>query len=137
MEKINQVHEGRNIKRFREMLGIKQETLAYELGEGWSQKKVSQLEEKVEEEILNQVSKILNITPEAILKFNEEAMINYSNTFYDNSSADSAYMNMSGCKFNPPDKLLEVHEENKRLYERLLEAEKAKLEYLEQLLKQK
>ena len=29
----NKVHEGRNIKRFREMLGIKQETLAQELGD--------------------------------------------------------------------------------------------------------
>jgi len=27
------IHQGRNIKRFREMLGIKQEMLAHELGE--------------------------------------------------------------------------------------------------------
>jgi DNA-binding XRE family transcriptional regulator len=33
------IHQGRNIKRFREMLGIKQEALAHELGEDWSQKK--------------------------------------------------------------------------------------------------
>lgn len=30
------IHQGRNIKRFREMLGIKQEVLAHELGEDWS-----------------------------------------------------------------------------------------------------
>jgi DNA-binding XRE family transcriptional regulator len=29
----NKMHEGRNVKRFREMLGIKQEALAFELGE--------------------------------------------------------------------------------------------------------
>mgnify|MGYP001551983140 CR=1 FL=1 len=40
------VHEGRNIKRFREMLGIKQEALAAGLGEDWTQKKVSLLEQK-------------------------------------------------------------------------------------------
>ncbi len=34
MEK--KVHEGRNVRRFREMLGIKQETLAYELGDDWN-----------------------------------------------------------------------------------------------------
>jgi hypothetical protein len=34
----NKVHEGRNVKRFREMLGIKQEALATELGEDWTQK---------------------------------------------------------------------------------------------------
>jgi len=28
----NKIHEGRNVKRFREMPGIKQEALAYELG---------------------------------------------------------------------------------------------------------
>ena len=30
------VHDGRNVKRFREMLGIKQDALAYELGEDWN-----------------------------------------------------------------------------------------------------
>ncbi len=40
------VYQGRNIKRFREMLGIKQEVLAYELGEDWNQKKISMLEQK-------------------------------------------------------------------------------------------
>jgi DNA-binding XRE family transcriptional regulator len=35
----HKIHEGRNVKRFREMLGIKQESLAAELGEDWTQKK--------------------------------------------------------------------------------------------------
>jgi len=50
------IHHGRNIKRFREMMGIKQEALAFELGPEWSQKKISQLEQKeeVEEELLRQ-----------------------------------------------------------------------------------
>ena len=39
----NKVHEGHNIKRFREMLGIKQDALAFELGEDWNQKKISLL----------------------------------------------------------------------------------------------
>lgn len=34
------IHEGRNVKRFREMLGIKQEALAFELGDDWNQKKI-------------------------------------------------------------------------------------------------
>jgi len=33
------IHEGRNVKRFREMLGIKQDALAFELGEDWNQEK--------------------------------------------------------------------------------------------------
>ena len=39
MEKT--IHQGRNVKRFREMLGIKQEALAFELGDDWNQKKIS------------------------------------------------------------------------------------------------
>jgi transcriptional regulator with XRE-family HTH domain len=40
------VHEGRNIKRFREMLGIKQDALAADLGDDWNQQKISLLEQK-------------------------------------------------------------------------------------------
>ncbi|MGJ1406334.1 helix-turn-helix domain-containing protein [Sphingobacterium siyangense] len=134
MEKTNQVHEGRNIKRFREMLGIKQETLAYELGEGWTQKKVSQLEskERVEEDILEQVAKILKVSPESIQRFNEESAINIiSSTFHDNASGVNYKCEMT---FSPLDKLIDAYEENKKLYERLLEAEKSKVEYLERLI---
>jgi transcriptional regulator with XRE-family HTH domain len=133
----NTVHEGRNIKRFREMLGIKQEALAFELGEGWTQKKVSQLEarERVEEELLAEVSKILNVSPEAIQRFNEESAINIiSSTFHDNASGVNYKCEMT---FNPLDKLIESYEENKKLYERLLDAEKEKVAYLEKLLASK
>ena len=41
-----QIHEGRNVKRFREMLGIKQDALAADLGDDWNQQKVSLLEQK-------------------------------------------------------------------------------------------
>jgi hypothetical protein len=37
------IHQGRNVKRFREMLGIKQDALAFDLGEDWNQKKISML----------------------------------------------------------------------------------------------
>ena len=35
----HKIHQGRNIKRFREMLGIKQDALAYELGDDWNQQR--------------------------------------------------------------------------------------------------
>ena len=34
-----QIHEGRNVKLFREMLGIKQDALAADLGDDWNQQK--------------------------------------------------------------------------------------------------
>jgi transcriptional regulator with XRE-family HTH domain len=139
MEKTIKIHEGRNIKRFREMLGIKQETLAYELGEGWTQKKISQLEakERVEQDILEQVAKILNISPEAIQRFDEDNVLSViSNTFTSHDTSTLNAINFN-CTFNPLDKLIEAYEENKKLYERLLEAEKSKIEYLERLSKDK
>lgn len=53
----NKVHEGRNVKHFREMPGIKQEALAYEPGKDWTQNKVSLPEQKeiIEPEVLEQV----------------------------------------------------------------------------------
>ncbi len=52
------IHQGKNVKRFREMLGIKQEGLAFDLGDDWNQKKISLLEQKeqIEPHILEQVA---------------------------------------------------------------------------------
>ncbi|WP_233559620.1 helix-turn-helix transcriptional regulator [Taibaiella sp. KBW10] len=87
------IHEGRNLKRFREMLGIKQEVLAKELGQDWTQKKISLLEakESIELPILQEVSAILNIPVEAIQNFDEEQAVNViSNTFTDFKDGASA-----------------------------------------------
>ena len=67
MEKT--IHQGRNVKRFREMLGMKQEALAYELGEEWNQKKVSLLEQKeiIEDPLLEQIAGLLKVLAEAIV----------------------------------------------------------------------
>ncbi|WP_192348274.1 helix-turn-helix transcriptional regulator [Algoriphagus sp. Y33] len=126
------IHHGRNIKRFREMMGIKQEALAFELGEDWSQKKISQLEQKeeVEDELLRQVAEILKVPAEAVKNFSEdEAMHIFNNSF---ESHDSSTLNAVNnyCSFNPLDKLMEAMEENKKLYERLLESEREKVEIL-------
>ena len=88
--------------------------------------------ETIEKDLLGQVAKILGVTPEAIENFSEEAVLNViGNTYHvDNSSAVNY-----GCTFNPLDKLIESYEENKRLYERLLQAEKEKIAYLEKLIK--
>lgn len=132
------VHHGRNIKRFREMLGIKQEALALELGEDWNQKKVSLLESKemVDPALLEQVAKILKIPTEAIKNLDEESAINIiSNTFQD--FKDHAIANANHCTFNPLDELLKSLEDNKKLYERLLQSEREKVELLQKMLNKK
>ncbi|WP_439488655.1 helix-turn-helix transcriptional regulator [Algoriphagus sp.] len=126
------IHHGRNIKRFREMMGIKQEALAFELGEDWSQKKISLLEQKeeIEDELLRQVAEVLKVPAEAIKSFSEDvAMQIFNNSF---ESHDDSTLNAINnyCSFNPLDKLIESLEENKKLYERLLESEREKVEIL-------
>jgi transcriptional regulator with XRE-family HTH domain len=121
------VHHGRNIKRFREMFGIKQEALALELGDDWSQKKVSRLEEneRVEEDVLEQVARILKVPVEAIRNFNEEGAYNYFNTFNDHSSANGSFgVNNHGFTFNPIEKIVE-------LYDALLKSEREKIELIQ------
>jgi len=131
------IHHGRNIKRIREIQGIKQEALAIELGEDWNQKKISLLEakEEIDDKLLSEVAKALKVSPEAIKNFNEEAAINIvSSTLNDNAGSIN---NQCTLTFNPIDKWLEALEENKNLYERLLQAEKEKVALLEKLLEQK
>jgi transcriptional regulator with XRE-family HTH domain len=132
MEKI--IHQGRNIKRFREMLGITQEGLAYDLGEDWNQKKISLLEQKesIEPELLEQVARHLKVPADAIKNFTEEAAYNIiGNTLSNNDNVAFFQYNPT---FNPIDKWLQALEENKALYERLLQAEKDKVALLEKML---
>ena len=135
------IHQGRNVKRFREMFGLKQEGLAYELGDDWNQKRVSLLEakEEIDDDLLEQIAKALKIPAEAIKNFNEEAAVNIiSNTFTDNhNNASVGYGVNYSPNFNPIDKWIEVIEENKKLYERLLQVEREKVALLEKLLSEK
>lgn len=133
------IHEGRNVKRFREMLGIKQDALAFELGEDWNQQKISLLEQKetVDAALLQQISAALKIPAEAIKNFDEEQAVNViANTFHE-KAFENAFANNCTFNFNPLDKLIEALEENRKLYERLLQAEKEKVALLEKLLEGK
>jgi transcriptional regulator with XRE-family HTH domain len=125
-------HLGRNISRIRELRGIKQEALAMAIGV--SQQTISNIEnsETVEDDKLELIAKELGVTAEALKNFSDEAVINYFN-FYDNSSSQGNNIGAFGttnCTFNPLDKVVE-------LYERLVQAEKEKVAYLEKLLNNK
>lgn len=124
-------HHGKNIKRFREWFDIKQETLASELN--WSQQKVSLLEQKeeIEDDVLEEVAKILKVPVDAIKKLDDEKALNIiSNTFNDHSVLNGILYNPT---FNPIDKYVEQVEENKRLYERLLKEKEAMIDELKKL----
>ena len=115
-------------------LHIKQEAFATELGEDWNQKKVSLLEQKetIEDNLLEQVAKVLKVPVEAIKNFDEQTAVNIiSNTFHNNSHDDSTFnaLNLNPT-FNPIDKVVE-------LYERMLKDKGEMIEKLEGLLKNK
>jgi transcriptional regulator with XRE-family HTH domain len=127
---IKPKHIGRNISRIRELRGMKQEALAQAIGS--NQQAISGIEgsEEVDPKKLAEIAKALGVTVEALENFSEESVFNYFNTYYDTSSNNGPQGTGNTCNFNPLDKVVE-------LYERLVQSEKEKVEYLEKLLKGK
>src|ERR1700743_1032338 len=107
------LHIGRKISNLRELRGIKQETLAAELG--ISQQAVSKIEQsaEVEDDALEKIAKVLGVTVEGLKHFTEDSVFNNINNFHDQSIQNN---------FNPMEKVIE-------LYERLLASEKEKIEF--------
>lgn len=152
--RIKQSHHGRNLKRFREMLGIKQEALAYELGNEWSQKRVSLLEQKeiIPRGILEHIAGVLQVPAKAILDFDEELAIQNLRNHYENIPAfpediaqpvparqpetmvPEQHIPTLPASFNPLEKWVAALEENEKLYERLLKSEQEKVQLLQKLL---
>jgi transcriptional regulator with XRE-family HTH domain len=126
------IHHGRNVKRIREILGIKQDVLATSLG--LSQQAISQIERKevLDTLVLEKVSKVLGVSEEAIKNFTDEAAIHIvANTI--NNHDQSTVVNYYPT-FNPIDKIVELYNEKIALYERMLTMEREKNELLQKLL---
>lgn len=124
------IHQGRNIKRFREILGIKQEALAFDMGV--SQSSISDYESKetLDDKVLEKIAEILKVPAEAIKNFDEDSAINViANTFnnHDHSTPQFASIINNSPNFNPLDKVVE-------LFERLLESEKEKTQLIKDIL---
>jgi transcriptional regulator with XRE-family HTH domain len=131
------VHQGRAVKRIREILQVKQETLASELG--ISQQSVSLLETKetIDLETLEQIAKTLKVPVDAIKNFDEAAAIYNIQNNYEGSTINASPVNATHCTFNPLDKYVEVVEKNEKLYEALLKSEREKFALLEKMLNTK
>ncbi|MHA7609914.1 helix-turn-helix domain-containing protein [Elizabethkingia meningoseptica] len=143
----HKIHQGRNVKRFREMLGIKQEALAFDLGDDWNQKKVSLLEQKeiIEDSLLKRISEVLKIPVEAIQNFDEEQAVNIIantvTTVNDNGTGQVFQINPT---INTSEKWMEALEEIKKLneekialYERMLKEKDDMMARLEKLMDKK
>ncbi|MBS7233943.1 helix-turn-helix transcriptional regulator [Flavobacterium psychroterrae] len=124
-------HIGRNISRIRELRDMKQEALAQALGT--SQQTVSAIEnsETIDDTKLAEIAKALGVSAEAIKNYSDESILNVISS-HDNSTINAINIQPT---FNPLDKVVELYEEKEKLYERLIQAEKDKIEYLEKLFK--
>jgi transcriptional regulator with XRE-family HTH domain len=131
IEITKSVHQGKNVKRLREICGMKQETLAVQLG--LSQQAISQLEQKeaLDAKQIEELAKILKVSPDIIKYMTDDAANNFINTFNDHCGFNFQ------CTFNPLDKYVEAMEANKVLYERMLASEKEKYEMLQKIIEAK
>ncbi|MDA6072797.1 helix-turn-helix transcriptional regulator [Flavobacterium sp. AC] len=115
---------------------MKQEALAQAIGT--TQQSISIIEgsESVDDEKLKAIAEALGVPTEVIRNFSEEAVFNIIENTFDIENNNGSAISY-GCTFNPFDKLLEAFEENKKLYQLLIQAEKEKVAFLEKLLNEK
>ena len=114
-------HLGHNVKRLRDILGIKQETIAFEMN--MTQQNFSNLEQKAEidNNMLEKIAEIMKIPVEAIKNFNDEGVVNII------ASTNSCNI-MYNPTFNTMDKIVE-------LYEKLLAEKDKTIAVLEEINK--
>lgn len=127
MEDTRKLHLGRNIKKLRQLKGLKQEALAIEMG--ISQTAMSEIEnsEMLDDAIIIKIAHILNISPEIIKEFNEYSAFYSINNIIENSQLHDSAQGIHQV-FSPIEKVVE-------LYERLLASEKEKVEILKSKIK--
>lgn len=126
------------------MLGIKQEALAFDLGEEWNQKKISMLEQKdvIEDDLLKAISNALKIPVEAFQNFDDEQAVNIIantvTTVNDNATGQLFQINPT---INTSEKWIEALEEIRTLnnektalYERMLKEKDEMLDRLTKLI---
>jgi len=85
------IHEGKNLKRIREIMGMKQETLGQKCESKFDQRRVSEFENMwiIPEPTLEELADALGVTIEFIRSFNEEKAIYYIQHNQDSSKQNS------------------------------------------------
>ena len=85
------IHEGKNLKRIREIMGLKQEVLGRKCPGNYSQQRISEFENQwtIDEPTLQELAEGLGVTVEFIRAFNEEKAIYYIQHNQDTSKQNS------------------------------------------------
>lgn len=131
-EKKEHMHIGHNIKRIREIQGIKQEAFGQLCRNKYSQQRISDFENMValDEPLLNELAEALGVTPEFVKSFKDENVIyniqhNNNSTFSDNSVGLNAQPTFNN---DGSDKLI-------ALLEKFIEEDRAKTQSIAELSK--
>jgi len=122
-----EVHLGRNVQRIREILGMKQTTLADSMEV--TQQQVSKLEGSpiIADDVLERLAKGLGVTSEFIKGFNEEKAVHIIQTSF------TIQDNGAGVQYQP---IIYSSDLALQLIEKLLESEKEKVALLKELLQE-
>ena len=117
----NTMHIGRKIERVRRLRGMTQADLGDILGV--TKQAVSKMEqtEKFDDVRLNEIASALGVTVEGLKKFNEEAVLNNTNHFYENCGVKTSTGNIHTFNYFPIEEVMD-------LFEKLLEKEREKYE---------
>lgn len=134
------VNQGANIRKIRQMVGMKQDVLAKELG--ITQQSISSIEQKreIDKETLIKIATILKVSPKIIEEMDDSPISvvienNFENGSHNYESGIGYVNELNDNKIvHPIEKILELSKENTTLYERMITIEKEKVALLEQLL---
>ncbi|MBD8346378.1 helix-turn-helix domain-containing protein [Dysgonomonas sp. HGC4] len=124
-------NHGANVKRWREWRNIKQDVLADQIGVSQATLSGYEKKDKLEQEVLEKIAKVLGVPVEAITELGESTAINIINA-HDNQSI----VNYNPT-FNPIDKIVELYNEKNALYERMLKEKEETISLLHEVLKEK
>ena len=123
---VKKNNHGANARRWREWRGVKQDTLAEQIGVSQATLSAYEKKDKLEPEVIEKIAQALDIPEEAITELGEATSINiFSGTWQDNANCQNY-----NPTFTPLEKVVE-------LYERLLKAEQEKVAMLQEVLKDK
>ena len=136
------VHQGRNVRFFRNAKDMKQEDFADRIGV--TQPVVTKIERQsfIEEPVLLKCASVLGISVDTLKEFEPEKMLdNYIYHIDKIQNTNGAFsISKDGFPTNnhyPIEKIMELNHKNTELYERLLQAEKEKSVFLEKMLADK
>jgi transcriptional regulator with XRE-family HTH domain len=153
-EQPKRIHQGRNVRRYRLLLQLKQESLVERLGKNWHLRKLSTVEnsETIEPEMLEELARALGVPVQLLETTNDEnVMVSIQNftDFKDDAQVSGAQGTSQTAELNHnyhdaskeiqelKQNLEKAMEEKDKLYRELLAEKDSKIKLLEEMLKKK